>query len=140
MVWFSVSIGITQGDKQKLSKQISYNSISWWHLLEQSFFSKLVDYQAIHKHWNKLHILDIHGKERRHSVIRHICFTHSFFLSCNPVSFPQVGKIHLFLLPYLKWSSKTLALETLAWNINDHLISQHINLTPLLIGQILAVR
>lgn len=32
VVWVSVGTGITQGDKQKLSKQTSYNSIPWGHL------------------------------------------------------------------------------------------------------------
>ena len=59
-----------------------------------------------HKHWNKLHILDICEEERHRGIIRHICITHSFFLSHNPVSFFPVGKMHLFLLPLLIWSSK----------------------------------
>ena len=32
VVWVSVSVRISQGDKQKLSEQTSYNSISWWRL------------------------------------------------------------------------------------------------------------
>lgn len=50
-------------------------------------FPKLIEYQEIHKHCNKLHILDICKKERPPGVIRHICITHSFFLSYNPVFF-----------------------------------------------------
>lgn len=38
VVWVTVSVKITQGDKQKLSKQTSYNSLPWRHFKEQSLF------------------------------------------------------------------------------------------------------
>lgn len=97
-------------------------------------FSQADRMSTIHKHWSKLHILDICAKARPHSIIRHICIIHSFLLTYNPVFFP-LGKIHLFLLPHLIGSSKIQALEIFPWNISDNLMSRHINPRTALLGR-----